>query len=343
MAAAGRETRTHWSASQWRNRGRKPAARRARNPPKYRADPTPESGRQSTGRGSRSHAPPPAERPRQVRSHGLRHPTAGVRLVRSGIRICASRQSIHQRSFPSAPRRAPRGRQRKQPGRNRAGLRRCGRLGFRALCRAVRNKPRSTRTRRRKLPGTPSTATSSSWRNWARTTPTRWAGGRRFFCTGCTSTRRGRITSRLRAATADGGALRWAEITAATTTPGPRGAAPLIGNPGFEAAGEGSVFLRDIRHHDDHSPLNPQSLEGDYLPIELPDLRRETLVPAPWTQPQARFAAGRQRIRIIKGSPGSGKTTALWHAADLAGRNAVLYVTYSNELAALAREHFDRF
>ncbi|HMD70068.1 MAG TPA: hypothetical protein VKF41_01925 [Bryobacteraceae bacterium] len=123
----------------------------------------------------------------------------------------------------------------------------------------------------------------------------------------------------------------------------PRGAAPLIGNPGFEAAGEGSVFLRDIRHHDDHSPLNPQSLEGDYLPIELPDLRRETLVPAPWTQPQARFAAGRQRIRIIKGSPGSGKTTALWHAADLAGRNAVLYVTYSNELAALAREHFDRF
>jgi len=123
----------------------------------------------------------------------------------------------------------------------------------------------------------------------------------------------------------------------------PRGAAPLAGQPEFEAAGEGAVFLRDIRHHDDHSPLGPQSLEGNYVPIELRDLRRETLVPAPWTQPQTRFAAGRQKIRIIKGSPGSGKTTALWHAADVAGQRAILYITYSNELAALAREHFDRF
>ena len=24
---------------------------------------------------------------------------------------------------------------------------------------------------------------------------------------------------------------------------------------------EGAIFLRDIRHHDDHRPLNPQSLE----------------------------------------------------------------------------------
>ncbi len=123
----------------------------------------------------------------------------------------------------------------------------------------------------------------------------------------------------------------------------PRGAAPLAGQPEFEAASEGAVFLRDIRHHDDHSPLNPQSLGGDYLPVELRDMRRESLVPPPWTQPQTRFAEARQRVRIIKGSPGSGKTTALWHAADLAGRDAVLYITYSNELAALAREHFDRF
>ena len=123
----------------------------------------------------------------------------------------------------------------------------------------------------------------------------------------------------------------------------PRGAAPLTGQPEFEAAGEGAVFLRDIRHHDDHSPLSPQSLGANYLPIEIGDLRRAALVPAPWTQQQARFADGRQKIRIIKGSPGSGKTTALWHAADVAGRQAVLYITYSNELAALAREHFDRF
>jgi tetratricopeptide (TPR) repeat protein len=123
----------------------------------------------------------------------------------------------------------------------------------------------------------------------------------------------------------------------------PRGAAPLADNAEFDAAGEGSVFLRDIRHHDDHRPLNPQSLNENYLPIGLKELRHEDYVPGPWTQPQARFADARQKIRIIKGSPGSGKTTALWHAADISAGQAILYITYSNELAALAREHFDRF
>lgn len=123
----------------------------------------------------------------------------------------------------------------------------------------------------------------------------------------------------------------------------PRGAAPLQAQAEFESVPQGSVFLRDIRHHDDHRPLSPQSLEGNYLAVGLKELRQEDYVPAPWTGAQSRFAEARQKIRIIKGSPGSGKTTALWHAADLAGRSAILYVTYSAELAALAREHFDRF
>ncbi|HLI83331.1 MAG TPA: hypothetical protein VKV17_05400 [Bryobacteraceae bacterium] len=123
----------------------------------------------------------------------------------------------------------------------------------------------------------------------------------------------------------------------------PRGAAPLEGNGEFEGTPQGSVFLRDIRHHDDHRPLNAHSLHENYLPVSLRDLRQADYVPAPWTTQQARFAEARQKVRIIKGSPGSGKTTALWHAADLAGRRSILYVTYSPELAALAREHFDRF
>lgn len=48
-------------------------------------------------------------------------------------------------------------------------------------------------------------------------------------------------------------------------------------------------------------------------------------------------------MRILKGHPGSGKTTALWHAADSAGAERTLYVTYSRDLAALARDHFDRY
>ena len=123
----------------------------------------------------------------------------------------------------------------------------------------------------------------------------------------------------------------------------PRGAAPLQGHPEFESAPEGAIFLRDIRHHDDHTPLNPQSVAEHYLPIGVKELRQEDYVPPPWTQAQAKFADARQRIRLIKGFPGSGKTTALWHAADMAGRKSILYITYSPELAALARDHFDKF
>jgi len=123
----------------------------------------------------------------------------------------------------------------------------------------------------------------------------------------------------------------------------PRGAAPLQENPEFSGSPEGAIFLRDIRHHDDHSPLNPQSLGTNYMPIAVPDLRRADYVPSPWTQPQARFADARQKVRIIKGFPGSGKTTALWNAADVAGARNILYITYSAELAALARDHFDKF
>jgi superfamily I DNA/RNA helicase len=123
----------------------------------------------------------------------------------------------------------------------------------------------------------------------------------------------------------------------------PRNAAPLENGYGFTAAPDGSLFLRDIRHHDDHSPLSAQTLEEHYLPVSVHDLRREEYGPAPWTPPQARFASARQTVRLLKGHPGSGKTTALWHAADNTGLQRVLYVTYSRDLAALARAYFDRY
>ncbi|MCW5981206.1 MAG: hypothetical protein KIT09_24195 [Bryobacteraceae bacterium] len=123
----------------------------------------------------------------------------------------------------------------------------------------------------------------------------------------------------------------------------PKGAAPLKEAPAFQDAPDGALFLRDIRHHDDHAPLNPQSFTDHYLPMTVRDLRREEYSPAPWTSGQSRFASARQPVRILKGHPGSGKTTALWHAADQTGAEKVLYVTYSRDLAALARDHFDRY
>ena len=123
----------------------------------------------------------------------------------------------------------------------------------------------------------------------------------------------------------------------------PKNAAPLKDEGGFVGAGDGTIFLRDIRHHDDHSPLAPQSFDMHYMPVTVRDLRREEYAPLPWTQAQARFASARQPVRLLKGHPGSGKTTALWNAADSTGAERILYVTYSRDLAALARDYFDRF
>jgi hypothetical protein len=123
----------------------------------------------------------------------------------------------------------------------------------------------------------------------------------------------------------------------------PKNAPPLKESQGFTEAPEHALFLRDIRHHDDHSPLSPQSFADHYLPVTVREIRSEEYGPAPWTQPQARFASGRQPVRILKGHPGSGKTTALWHAADSTEAERTLYITYSRDLGALARDYFDRY
>jgi hypothetical protein len=123
----------------------------------------------------------------------------------------------------------------------------------------------------------------------------------------------------------------------------PKNALPLQESAEFSDVPDGSVFLRDIRHHDDHSLLTPQSFSTHYMPVTVRDLRGAEYAPRPWTQPQQRFASGRQSVRLLKGHPGSGKTTALWHAADSAAAEHILYVTYSPDLAALARDYFDRF
>ena len=123
----------------------------------------------------------------------------------------------------------------------------------------------------------------------------------------------------------------------------PHGAPPVKNVPGFEEAPPGSIFLREIRHHDDHSELTPQNLADHYLPLSVEELRREEYGPSPWTPAQAKFAKQRSPVSILKGHPGSGKTTALWHAVDLAAAESVLYVTYSRDLAALAQDYFDRY
>lgn len=123
----------------------------------------------------------------------------------------------------------------------------------------------------------------------------------------------------------------------------PASAEPLQKGQGFESAPQGALILRDIRHHDDHSQATPQNLEQHYLPVTVPEIRGQDYGPDPWTPGQSRFASARTKVKLLKGHPGSGKTTALLHAADVAGAERTLYLTYSRDLANLARDYFDRF
>lgn len=47
----------------------------------------------------------------------------------------------------------------------------------------------------------------------------------------------------------------------------PKNAPPLNESGEFSDVPDGAIFLRDIRHHDDHSPLTPQSFHTHYMPM----------------------------------------------------------------------------
>src|SRR5258708_3154067 len=109
----------------------------------------------------------------------------------------------------------------------------------------------------------------------------------------------------------------------------PKNALPLKESGEFSDIPDGAGFLRDIRHHDNHSLLPPPSFQTHYIPVTVRDLRREEYAPLPWTQPHVRFASARQPVRLLKGPPGSGKTTALCHPAHSPARAPILYHTSS--------------
>lgn len=118
----------------------------------------------------------------------------------------------------------------------------------------------------------------------------------------------------------------------------PRGSRPVeaLGGP------DDGIFVRALRHHDDHAPLDPAALD-DYLPFAPQDTEDEGYVDRPWTAPQLDFVGAADPVRFVLGRPGSGKTTVLWKAIEARAGQRVLYLTWSRALTRLAGERFAAF
>ncbi len=104
----------------------------------------------------------------------------------------------------------------------------------------------------------------------------------------------------------------------------------------------GAVVVRAVRHHDatdERTQLSVGQLE-DYERVAQAhfDLGVES---DPWTPAQREFLARTSRVRVLKGLPGSGKTTCLWETVERLAHGKVLYLTWSRALADEARRYFE--
>ena len=154
------------------------------------------------------------------------------------------------------------------------------------------------------------------------------ARGRTSVVKGCQGNNRGWLRTPLGGAHGQQYYLWWA----------PAGSRPMAGSD----LEPGGIAIRAARHHDERTTLNGGA-RADYVEIDNADRMAPDIAGTPWTDAQERFRKGSEPVRVLEGSPGSGKTTALWHSIDARADEHVLYVTWSGTLAEEAAAHFESF
>lgn len=118
-----------------------------------------------------------------------------------------------------------------------------------------------------------------------------------------------------------------------------RGGSRPMRDRGFD---RDEVHVRAVRHHDETSDALDPGDRDAWLPLSATDLGELDLAPA-LLPAQQEAVASRGRARLIRGQPGTGKTTVLSHTALLDGSRTALYLTYSARLADRARAYFREF
>lgn len=113
---------------------------------------------------------------------------------------------------------------------------------------------------------------------------------------------------------------------------------------GMNCGPKGALFLRAVRHHDDHQPLT-FGKPADYHPLRAQEIVSESegCFEKPWTPAQERFTRNDHAVRVLYGYPGSGKTMALWRAVESRRGDKTLYLTWSRDLVEQAGARFAAF
>jgi hypothetical protein len=116
------------------------------------------------------------------------------------------------------------------------------------------------------------------------------------------------------------------------------------GSPPVKHLGLGAmeILVRAVRHHDE----TPDALDpgGPDQWVSLPgqELKGNGLFPE-LLRAQTDAIEARVRLRVLRGQPGTGKTTVLQQAALAAPGQRTLYLTYNALLAERARDFFEQF
>jgi hypothetical protein len=115
--------------------------------------------------------------------------------------------------------------------------------------------------------------------------------------------------------------------------------------PGQELGlSQGEIAVRVVRHHDETKyALSPGEI-SDYYPFSTSDAEISHLGSSPYTERQRQIAVDNSApVTVLRGYPGSGKTTSLWLSALHSGSHKLLYLTYSAKLANEAQTYFATF
>ncbi len=112
----------------------------------------------------------------------------------------------------------------------------------------------------------------------------------------------------------------------------------------LESLPRGTVLVRAVRHHDDHTPLRVGEV-GEYFKLRGKDIDGDegSTFEGPWTSAQRGFIQAEDGVRIVYGHPGSGKTIALWRAVETRRGGRTLYLSWSRGLIDQASKRLDAF